>query len=50
MQLIQALLYLAAVVLLVIAAFPNRSRVSLAVLGTAAFILAYALPVITTAL
>jgi hypothetical protein len=50
MQLFQALLYLAAVVLLVIAALPNRSRVNLALLAAACFVLAYSLPAITTAL
>lgn len=50
MRLFQALLYIAAVVLLAIAAFGPRTKVSLALLGAAAFVLAFALPVITTAL
>lgn len=48
MHLFQALLCIAAVALLVIAAFGPRTKVSLALLGAAAFVLAYALPVITT--
>jgi len=49
MQLLQALLFLASVALLVIAAFPNRSRVNLALIGAAAFVLAYSLPHIAAA-
>lgn len=41
---IQAILYLAAVVLLVLAAFGVPARVSLALLGGACALLAYALP------
>jgi hypothetical protein len=44
MKVITALLYLAAVILLVIAAFPINSRVSLALLGAACALLAFALP------
>jgi len=47
MQLLQALLYLAAIILIIIAAFPVRSRVSLATLGAGLALAAYALPVIT---
>jgi hypothetical protein len=47
MQLLQALLYIAAIVLVIIAAFPVRSRVSLALLGAGLALAAYALPVIT---
>lgn len=46
MALIQALLYLAAVVLLVVAAFGVPSRVSLALLAAACALLAYSLPAI----
>lgn len=49
MELFRALLYLAAVILIVIAAFPVRSRVSLAVLGAGLALLAYALPTIIAA-
>jgi len=45
---IQGLLYIAAVVLITIAAFGIRTRVSLALLGAATALLAYALPVITS--
>jgi hypothetical protein len=44
---IQAILYLIAVVLVALAAFGIPARVSLALLGAAAALLAYALPVIT---
>lgn len=44
MALAQALLYLAAIVLLVLAAFGVPARVSLALLGAACALLAYALP------
>ncbi|MEV0004745.1 hypothetical protein AB0H28_21035 [Micromonospora sp. NPDC050980] len=45
---VQAFLYLIAVVLLVLAALPLRTRgVSLALLGAACALLAYAWPVIT---
>lgn len=47
MKLFQGLLYLTAVILIVIAAFGVRTRVSLALLGAAAALLAYALPTIT---
>lgn len=40
----QAALYLVAVVLLVVAAFPTGSRVSLALLGAACALLAYVEP------
>lgn len=43
---IQAILYIIAVVLLVLAAFGIPSRVSLALLGSAMALLAYALPAI----
>lgn len=42
----QAILYLLAIILLVLAAFPIPSRVSLALLGAACALLAYALPAI----
>lgn len=45
---LQAILYIIAIVLLVLAAFGIPSRVSLALLGAASFVLAYALPAITT--
>lgn len=44
MNAVQAALYLVAVVLLVVAAFPTGSRVSLACLGAACALLAYAEP------
>jgi len=47
MQLLQALLYIAAIILITIAAFPVRSRVSLATLGAGLALAAYALPAIT---
>jgi hypothetical protein len=50
MALAQALLYLAAVVLLVVAALGIPARVSLALLGAASALLAYALPAIATGL
>ena len=46
MALAQALLYLVAIVLLVLAACGVPSRVSLALLGAACALLAYALPAI----
>lgn len=46
----QAVLYLIAVILLVVAAFPVPTRVSLALLGAAAALLAYAAPAITAGL
>lgn len=48
MQLLQAILYLAAITLIVLAAFRVNTRVSLALLGAGCGLLAYALPVITT--
>lgn len=47
---LQALLYLAAIVLVTVAAFPVRSRVNLALLGAASALTAYALPVLAGAL
>lgn len=47
MATIQAILYIIAVVLLVLAAFGIPSRVSLALLGAATALLAYSLPAIT---
>lgn len=44
----QAVLYILAVVLLIVAAFPIPSRVSLALLGAASALLAYSLPVIVS--
>ncbi|MBM0276147.1 hypothetical protein [Micromonospora tarensis] len=45
---VQALLYLVAIILIVLAALPLRTRgVSLALLGAACALLAYAWPVIT---
>lgn len=46
MSLAQALLYLAAVLLLVLAALGVPARVSLALLGAACALLAFALPVV----
>ncbi len=46
----QAVFYLIAIVLLVLAAFPIGSRVSLALLGAASALLAYCLPGLTSAL
>jgi hypothetical protein len=46
----QALLYLAAVVLIVLAAFGVPARVSLALLGAACALLAYTLPVLDAAI
>lgn len=43
---IQAILYIIAVVLLVLAALGIPARVNLALLGAASFVLAYALPAI----
>lgn len=40
----QTVLYLVAIILLVVAAFPISSRVSLALLGAAVALLAYSLP------
>jgi hypothetical protein len=48
MPLIQAILYLAAVTLIVLAAFRISTRVSLALLGAGCALLAFALPAITT--
>jgi hypothetical protein len=50
MALAQALLYLAAVILLAVAAFGIPARVSLALLGAASALLAYALPAIAAGL
>lgn len=47
---LRALLYLAAIVLITVAAFPVRSRVSLALLGASCALAAYALPVLAGAL
>jgi hypothetical protein len=44
---VQAIFYVLAVVLLVVAAFPLPTRVSLALLGAAAALLAYAWPVLS---
>lgn len=50
MELLRAVLYLAAVVLLVLAAFGvNPPRLSLATLGWACFVAAFALPAIVVA-
>lgn len=46
MRLWQAILFLASVVLLVLAALGVSARVNLALLGAACFVLAYALPTI----
>lgn len=46
MTLLRALLYIAAVLLLVLGACPIPSRVSLALLGAACALLAFALPAI----
>lgn len=46
MATLQAILYIAAVVLLVLAAFGIPARVSLALLGAATALLAYVLPAI----
>jgi len=46
MATIQAILYIAAVVLIVLAAFGIPARVSLALLGAATALLAYTLPTI----
>jgi len=43
---LQAILYIAAVVLITVAAFGVRTRVSLALLGAATALLAYTLPAI----
>lgn len=50
MALLQALLYLSAVVLVIVGACGVRSRVSLMGLGAGLALLAYALPAITGAL
>lgn len=50
MLLLQAILYIAAVVLIVLAAFGIPARVSLALLGAACALLAYTLPTITAAI
>lgn len=50
MLLLQAILYITAVVLLVLAAFGIPARVSLALLGAACALLAYTLPTITAAI
>lgn len=50
MVLLQAILYITAVVLIVIAAFRVPTKVSLGLLGAAALILGYTLPTITTAI
>lgn len=47
MHTLQAVLYIIAVVLLAVAAFGVPARVSLALLGAATALLAYALPAIT---
>lgn len=44
---LQAILYIAAVILIALAAFGVPARVSLALLGAATALLAYALPAIT---
>ena len=46
MQLVQAILYITAVVLIVLAAFGVPARISLALLGAGLALLAYALPAI----
>lgn len=51
MALLQAILYITAVVLIVLAGFGVRSgRVNLALLGAAAFVLALGLPTIDTSI
>jgi hypothetical protein len=50
MLLLQAILYIAAVVLIVLAAFGVPARISLAHLGAGLALLAYTLPIITAAL
>jgi hypothetical protein len=50
MHILQAILYIAGVILIVLAAFGIPSRVSLALLGAGLALLAYTLPVITTAI
>lgn len=47
MALIQAILYIAAIILIALAAAGIPARVSLALLGAACALLAYALPAIT---
>jgi hypothetical protein len=49
MKLLIAALWLAAFILLVIAALPINSRVSLALLGAACGVLAYSLPIMQAA-
>lgn len=46
MHLLQLIFYLLAIILLVLAAFPIPTRVSLALLGAASALLAYSLPVL----
>lgn len=50
MATVQAILYLIAVILLCLAAFGVPARVSLALLGAAAALLAFALPAISAGL
>lgn len=50
MPLLQALLYITAVVLIVLAAIVVNARVSLALLGAACALTAHALPVIAAAI
>jgi hypothetical protein len=50
MQLLQAILYITAVVLIVLAALGVTVRISLALLGAGLALLAYALPTITAAI
>lgn len=47
MLLLQAILYITAVILIVLASFGVPARVSLALLGASLALLAYALPTIT---
>jgi hypothetical protein len=46
MEKLQAVFYILAIVLLIVAAFPVPTRISLALLGAASALLAYALPTI----
>jgi hypothetical protein len=50
MILLQAILFITAVVLLVLAAFGIPARISLALLGAASLALGYTLPTITAAI
>jgi hypothetical protein len=50
MALLQAILYITAFVLLLLAALGVPARISLALLGAALALLAYTLPAITTAI